>query len=129
MAGFDLLRVDDAETGAMTKVGASPKQCYYHGRLLRRDDTEGNFVKFSRAGDGLYVVRGLTDPADGTNPIGTILESDEEDNAAYAYIAARGSCVRLLERGRGTSPWDPDKVVIHDTRPVLIDGQCAAPAP
>ena len=46
-----------------------------------------------------------------------VLESDETDNAGYAYVEIRGSTVRVLERGRGQSPWDPRKVLADDILP------------
>ncbi len=65
----------------------------------------GNFVEFGDNPDGWYVVRTVADPLD------HLLESDETDNAGYAYIRVVGDSVRLLEQGRGLSPWDPHKVV------------------
>ena len=64
---------------------------------------DGNYVEFGDNPDGRYVVRSVADAQ------GDVLESDESDNAGYAYIEVRGSAVRVLERGHGTGPWDPRK--------------------
>jgi hypothetical protein len=59
-------------------------------------------------GDGRYLVRSTADA------LHHILESDETDNTSYAYLEIKGSAIRVLERGRGQSPWDRHKVVVHD---------------
>lgn len=64
---------------------------------------DGNYVEFGDNGDGLYVVRSVADAN------GDVLESDETDNAGYAYVEVRGDQVRVLERGHGLGPWDPRK--------------------
>ncbi len=71
-------------------------------------EQDGNFVAFPLATDGRFVVRSTADAA------GNILESDETDNTGYAYLEVTGTTVQVLERGRGQSPWDPRKVVVHD---------------
>lgn len=55
---------------------------------------------------GLYVLRETVDPFD------RLLETDDSDNAAYAYfeVASSGN-VRVIERGIGSDPWDPHKRV------------------
>jgi hypothetical protein len=68
----------------------------------------GQYVEFSGDGDGLYVVRVLVDIKN------HVLESNEHDNAAYAYVQITGESVRIIERGQGTSPWDPHKKVFTD---------------
>ena len=65
-----------------------------------------NYVSFG-AGDGLYLVRVWADPDD------HIVETNERDNVAYSLIRVEGDAVELLERARGTSPWDPDRVVLR----------------
>lgn len=65
--------------------------------------TDFNFIDHHANGDGEYVVRYETDPDN------YILESDERDNTAYAYISIHGDDVQVLERGFGTDPWDPRK--------------------
>jgi hypothetical protein len=65
-----------------------------------------NYVSFG-AGDGLYLVRVWADPDD------HIVETNERDNVAYSLIRVQGDTVELLERARGTSPWDPDRVVLR----------------
>ena len=74
-------------------------------------DVEGNYVEFGKNPDGLYVLRVAT------NPDNSIHESDTRDNWSYAYIRITGENVEVLERGRGCSPWDPEKVLVYDTRP------------
>lgn len=73
----------------------------------------GNYVGFPVGGDGtpvpgLYVVQVLLDPKD------FLVETDEHDNAGYAYIEVTESDVRVLERGQGLDPWDPRKSVCTD---------------
>lgn len=72
---------------------------------------DGNYVEFGTNGDGRYVVRSV---ADANNDI---LESDERDNAGYAYIEIAGTQIRVLERGHGMSPWDPHKFRADDLLP------------
>jgi hypothetical protein len=43
-----------------------------------------------------------------------VLETNETDNAAYAYLQVTGESVRIIERGQGASPWDPRKKVFTD---------------
>ena len=74
-------------------------------------EQDGNFVDFGLNPDGRYVVRSTADA------LGNVLESDESDNTAYAYVEVTGLAVRVLERGRGTGPWDPRKVLAHDLLP------------
>ena len=71
-------------------------------------EQDGNYVEFGTNGDGRYLVRSTADA------LHNILESDETDNSAYAYLEITGTTIRVLERGRGFSPWDPHKVVVHD---------------
>lgn len=68
----------------------------------------GQYVEFAGNGDGLYVVRAVVDITD------RVLETDETDNAAYAYVQVTGESVRIIERGQGTSPWDKRKKVFTD---------------
>ena len=71
---------------------------------------EGNFIDFDEGEDGLYVVRAFT------NQDEQLKETDYSDNMSYAYIEVTGDQVKLLERGYGTDPWDPKKVVLNDPR-------------
>ena len=68
----------------------------------------GNYVDFGMNGDGLYVVRSMTDAGR------DISETDESDNWSYAYLEISGDDIAVLERGYGKSPWDPNKVVEPD---------------
>lgn len=86
-----------------TKMGLSPGWADLYSW-----EQDGNYVEFGLNGDGRYVVRSTADA------LNRILESDETDNTAYAYIEITGSRVKVLERGRGQSPWDRKRVVVHD---------------
>jgi hypothetical protein len=74
----------------------------------------GNYIDFPQSPsgsrtprDGFYVVRGVSDP------LGLVVETDEADNTSYAFIEVRNDGhVKVLERGYGTDPWDPNKVVL-----------------
>ncbi|HVE64204.1 MAG TPA: lysyl oxidase family protein [Mycobacteriales bacterium] len=72
---------------------------------------DGNYVEFGSNPDGRYVVRSVADASN------DVLESDETDNSGYAYIEVKGSSVKVLERGRGLSPWDRRKVLADDILP------------
>ncbi len=52
----------------------------------------GQYVEFKGNGDGLYVVRSAADIKN------RVLETDETDNAAYAYIQVTGESVRIIGR-------------------------------
>jgi hypothetical protein len=71
----------------------------------------GQYVEFGGQGDGLYVVQATVDKAN------HIAESNDRDNVSYALIKVVGRSVQLIERGRGTSPWDPRKVVYRGSGP------------
>jgi hypothetical protein len=81
----------------------------------------GQYVEFSGNGDGLYVVRSTVDKGD------TTLETNENDNSAYALIRVVDHQVDLLERGQGSSPFDPDKVVFTGYGPASQDPYGALP--
>lgn len=68
----------------------------------------GQYVDFASNTDGRYVVRTVVDIRN------HVLESNENDNAGYAYIQITGEDIRILERGQGLSPWDPRKKVFND---------------
>lgn len=74
-------------------------------------DAPGNYVEFGSNPDGLYVVRSIVDP--GNN----VLEVSDADNVGYALIRVTGEDVTLIERGLGSSPWDPRKRVLGDWWP------------
>lgn len=67
----------------------------------------GNYVEFGTNGDGYYVAITTGDPRN------LVREADESNNTAYAYLQVLGEQVRLIESGRGRSPWDPDKIVFE----------------
>lgn len=75
---------------------------------------DGNYVDFPHSEslpemprEGFYVLRGTADRAK------QIVESDETDNVSYAFFeVSNNGRVELIERGYGTDPWDPDKVVL-----------------
>jgi hypothetical protein len=87
-----------------TKMGLSPGWADLYSW-----EQDGNYVEFGLLnGDGRYVVRSTADA------LNHVLESDESDNTAYAYLEITGTTITVLERGRGQSPWDGKKVVVHD---------------
>ncbi len=67
----------------------------------------GNYVRWPGE-DGYYVVRAMADALE------TLVETNEKDNYGYAFVKVEGNEVTVIERGRGTDPWDPNKVVIRD---------------
>jgi hypothetical protein len=71
----------------------------------------GNYVSFDGNGDALYVVRLMADP------LNNVWESNDGNNTSYSYIRVTGDKIDVLEQGRGLSPWDPDKQVLHPWRP------------
>jgi hypothetical protein len=75
----------------------------------------GQYVDFGSNGDGLYVVRTTVDIEN------KILETNDNDNSAYALVKVVGDQVQLLERGWGTSPFDPHKVVFRGSGPASQD--------
>lgn len=75
----------------------------------------GMYVEFDGNGNGRYVVRSLVDQ------LNNVLESDDTDNVSYAYIQVQGDDILLLERGWGTDPWDPYKVVFSGSGPAQRD--------
>lgn len=70
--------------------------------------TPGNYVEFGDNPDGYYVIRAGVDQSK------QILETDEADNLGYTYIKVVGDDMKILERGHGSDPWDPDKIVIRE---------------
>jgi hypothetical protein len=86
-----------------TKMGLSPGWADLYSW-----EQDGNYVEFGLNTDGRYVVRSTADA------LNNILESDESDNTAYAYLQITGTKITVLERGRGQSPWDRRKVVVND---------------
>jgi hypothetical protein len=75
----------------------------------------GQYVDFGTNGDGLYVVRSTVDIEN------QILESNESDNSSYALIRVTGDAIQPIERGRGTGPFDPHKVVYTGSGPASQD--------
>jgi hypothetical protein len=75
----------------------------------------GQYVEFGSNGDGRYVVRSTVDH------LNHILESNDSNNSAYALIKIVGDHVQLLERGWGTGPFDPHKVVFRGGGPASQD--------
>jgi hypothetical protein len=71
--------------------------------------TSGQFSDFANDMDGYYVLRVTV------NPFGYILEGDaghDTNNVAYTYIQVVGNDVRVIERGHGYGPFDPNKTVV-----------------
>jgi hypothetical protein len=67
--------------------------------------TSGQFIDFADNSDGFYVLRMLV------NADRHLLETDYANDSAYAYMQVVGNHVRMIERGHGTDPWDPHKIV------------------
>lgn len=86
--------------GGKAEVGLSAGWTDIYGAEL-----SGNYIDVGNSPDGLYVLRTEVDSG------GYILESNEEDNVGYSFFELDGNRVRLIERGRGSDPWDPDKAV------------------
>ena len=86
--------------GGKAELGLSAGWTDVYGAAL-----SGNYVDFGDNPDGRYVIRTVVDSLD------HILESKERDNVGYAYVSIKGPNVTLLERGQGTGPWDPNKIV------------------
>lgn len=68
----------------------------------------GNYVAFPTNLDGTnvngdYVLRMVVDKDN------RVVENNDRDNSAYAWIRVKGEEVTICERGRGLSPWDPNK--------------------
>lgn len=74
----------------------------------------GQYVEFAGQDDGLYVIRSTVDAEN------AILETDETDNTSYALIKVIGRSIDIIERGRGTDPWDPEKVVYDGDGPSSV---------
>ena len=68
--------------------------------------TSGQFVDFNTNPDGYYVMQMIV------NPKQAFLETNYDNDIAYTYFQVSGNDVRVIERGRGASPWDPHKVVL-----------------
>jgi Lysyl oxidase len=68
--------------------------------------TSGQYVDFGNNPDGFYLLRMIV------NPARHFLESSYGDNTAYTYFQVIGTDVRVIERGRGSSPWDTNKQVL-----------------
>lgn len=73
-------------------------------------------MDFANNQNGYYVVCVEMDSGD------KIVETNEHYNVAYAFIEVTGTDIRLIERGRGRSPWDPKETVALDWWRKLIRG-------
>ena len=129
--GLQLLKVEDPDTGKLSKASEKRTKGFAHRNELLRDwdtfyptatlngfgllpgwadiyewDRPGNYIDFGLNTDGLYVVRMWADPVKG------VAESNERDNTGYTYLEVTGGEVELLEAGRGKDPWDPCKIEV-----------------
>jgi hypothetical protein len=75
----------------------------------------GQYVEFVGQPDGLYVIRSTVDKSN------LVRETDDTDNAAYALARITGESIELIERGQGTDPWDPSRVVFCGAGPATRD--------
>jgi hypothetical protein len=71
----------------------------------------GMYVEFGNSPDGLYVVRITIDPNH------DVLQSSYAYSSSYALVKVSGDNVQELERGQGSSPWDPHKIVFTGAGP------------
>lgn len=94
-----------APTGVQLGLGTGWGDIYVYG-------LDGNYVEFGENTDGRYVVRSIADAFD------DVLETDESDNQGYAYVEVTGNDIKVLERGHGSSPWDPAKRIATDILPL-----------
>ena len=65
----------------------------------------GQYADFTGDGDGYYLLRVTV------NAGHQVLEPNYANDDAYAYIHIVGDNITLIERGQGSSPWDPNRVV------------------
>jgi hypothetical protein len=87
-------------------------------------DRPGNYADFGFNGDGRYVLRLTADP------VGGILESNEQDNVGYSVVDITGTDVKLLESGRGTGPGDRCRILMPlGPEPELPPGMTQPPRP
>lgn len=75
----------------------------------------GMYVEFGNNPDGLYVVTVTIDAGH------EVLESNYANNTAYALVKVVGDTVTELQRGQGTSPWDPNRQVFTGSGPASED--------
>lgn len=78
--------------------------------------TSGQYVDFANDPDGTYLLRMVV------NPDNYLLESDsghDHNDVAYTYFTVTGDNIRIVQRGRGMSPWDPHRQVLD---PVFGEG-------
>lgn len=144
MATIGLYRVGDLATGGLVEAGDGLKQGYCLGptkiaefhtfdqdlvnsapsdcnsptaasMTLPRGWTDvygwhlaGNYAEFGDNPDGYYVIRAQADA------LGRLVETREDNNVSYSYVRVTGDSIEVLERGRGSSPWDPASMVIED---------------
>ncbi len=80
----------------------------------------GQYVEFDGQGNGRYVITAVVDEYN------NVIESDETDNVSYAYVEIQGDTITTLERGWGTSPWDPKKEVFTGPHPTQRQSDYAA---
>jgi hypothetical protein len=68
--------------------------------------TPGQYIDFENNPDGLYVIQMKI------NTQGQFRESNYSDDVGYTLVRVTGDKVETLERGRGNSPFDPNKQVL-----------------
>jgi hypothetical protein len=84
--------------------------------------TTSNYVDFGSNPDGLYVVRTTVDAKN------KVAETDETDNTAYAFVRVSDNSVRVLERGYGLDPFDPNKEIYEKWWMELLPRGAPVPA-
>lgn len=66
----------------------------------------GNYVTVDSDARGYFVIRAIADAMQ------AVREQSEHNNQGYALVHIDGDRIRLIERGRGSDPFDPNRVVL-----------------
>jgi hypothetical protein len=69
-------------------------------------ETPGQYIDFGDNPNGLYMIQMKI------NLDGQFHETNLHDDVGYTYFRVDGNDIHVIERGRGSSPWDPGKVVL-----------------
>jgi hypothetical protein len=115
---WDSFAQDEIDPNSQDNCEPSPQSDgswrFYQGITAGWEDvyvwqTSGQYVDFAGDPDGVYLLRMVV------NPSNHLLEADagrDHNDVAYTYFRVRGEDIYTLERGRGSSPWDPHKQVV-----------------
>ena len=89
-------------------AGVSTRESIRAGRTHTNGRPPASSSTSSNSPDGLYLLRVTV------NPYHYIKEADsgrDTNDVAYTYFRVTGDSIQQIERGHGTSPWDPHKTV------------------